>query len=90
MSLPNAVTALHARRPLRAVTVAALALAACSTKEEPKAPPVPEVTVTEVIQRDVPIRAELTGTLKGYEDVEIRARVEGYLRSVDYREGSEV
>src|SRR5689334_19346643 len=69
---------------------AALALAACSKDEEKKAPPVPEVAVAEVIQRDVPIGAELTGTLKGYEDVEIRARVEGYLKSIDYKEGSEV
>ena len=68
----------------------ALAVTSCSKKEEPKAPPVPEVSVAEVIQRDVPIGGELTGTLRGFEDVEIRARVEGYLRSVDYQEGSEV
>jgi membrane fusion protein (multidrug efflux system) len=77
---------------LRAATLAAaaLALAACSGKEETKAPPVPEVSIAEVIQRDVPIGAELTGTLKGYEDIEIRARVEGFLKSIDYEEGSMV
>lgn len=73
-----------------AAVASAIALAACSKKEEPKAPPVPEVTVAEVVQRDVPIGGELTGTLRGFEDVEIRARVEGYLKSVDYKEGSEV
>ncbi len=72
------------------LAVCALALAACSKKEEPKAPPIPEVTVAEVIQRDVPIGGELTATLRGFEDVEIRARVEGYLKSVDYKEGAEV
>jgi membrane fusion protein (multidrug efflux system) len=74
------------------VGTAAALLLACSKKEAaaPQAPEVPEVSVAEVIQRDVPIGGELTGTLKGYEDVEIRARVEGYLKSVDYREGSEV
>jgi membrane fusion protein (multidrug efflux system) len=46
--------------------------------------------VAEVIQRDVPIGGELTATMLGIEDVELRARVEGYLKSVDYREGSEV
>ena len=72
------------------VAASALVLAAsCSKKEEPKAQ-VPEVTVAEVVQRDVPIGGELTATLRGFEDVEIRARVEGYLRSVDYQEGSEV
>ncbi len=74
-----------------AAAVCAFALiASCSKKEEPKAPPIPEVTVAEVIQRDVPIGGELTATLRGYEDVEIRARVEGYLKTVDYKEGTEV
>jgi membrane fusion protein (multidrug efflux system) len=86
----------HARSPAPtfalgvASLAAALALAACSKEEEAKAPAVPEVSVAEVIQRDVPIGAELTGTLKGFEDIEIRARVEGYLKSIDYREGTEV
>ena len=76
-------------RRAAAAAAAGLIVAACA-KEQPAPPPVPEVSVAEVIQRDVPIGAELTGTLKGYEDIEIRARVEGFLRSVDYKEGSEV
>jgi membrane fusion protein, multidrug efflux system len=78
-----------ARRATALATVAVV-LAACGGKEEAPKPAVPEVLVTEVIQRDVPIVSELTGTLKGYSDIEIRARVEGFLKSVDYREGSEV
>jgi membrane fusion protein (multidrug efflux system) len=76
--------------PLRAALAAALLASIACKKEEPKAPPAPEVTVAEVIQRDVPIGGELTATLRGYEDIEIRARVEGYLKSVDYKEGSEL
>jgi RND family efflux transporter MFP subunit len=79
--------------PLRkaALAVALLAAAACGgKKEEPKAPPAPDVTVTDVVQRDIAVGGELTATLRGFEDIEIRARVEGYLKSVDYREGSEV
>jgi len=72
-----------------AVAAGVVLLAACA-KEQPAAAPVPEVVVADVVQRDVPIGAELTGTLKGYEDVEIRARVEGYLKSIDYQEGTEV
>jgi len=72
-------------------TAAAAALiAACAEKGPPPPPPVPEVTVVDVVQRDVPIGAELTATLHGLEDVELRARVEGYLKSIDYTEGSEV
>lgn len=75
---------------LAALSVAVAGLAACAKKEEAKPPPVPEVKAAEVVQRDVDVGGELTATLRGYEDIEIRARVEGYLKSVDYREGSEV
>ena len=64
-----------------------ISLAACS-KEEPPPPPPPEVTVTEAVQKDVPIYIELVGSTLGSEDVEIRARVEGYLTSVNFTEGS--
>jgi membrane fusion protein (multidrug efflux system) len=64
-----------------------ISLAACS-KEEPPPPPPPEVTVTEAVQKDVPIYIELVGSTLGSEDVEIRARVEGYLVSMNFTEGS--
>src|SRR3954447_9657388 len=70
--------------------LAAALVAACSSKVAPKAAAVPEVSVSEVIQRDVPIGGELTATMLGFEDIELRARVEGYLKSIDYREGTEV
>jgi membrane fusion protein (multidrug efflux system) len=73
-----------------ALAVAALALATCAKKQEAKPPPVPEVQVTKVLQRDVPIRASLTGTMKGFEDIQIQARVEGFVESIDYVEGSMV
>jgi membrane fusion protein (multidrug efflux system) len=63
------------------------ATAACSKKEAPPPPP-PEVQVAEVVQKDVPIYIELVGATLGSEDVEIRARVEGYLASVNFTEGS--
>jgi len=73
------------------ITSAAAALAlACGEKAAPPAAAVPEVSVVEVIQRDVPIGGELTATMRGFEDIELRARVEGYLKSIDFREGSEV
>jgi len=64
---------------------------ACSSKEQKEqAAPVPEVPVVDVVQKDTPLAFDLVAQLRGYEDVEIRARVEGYLQSVDYAEGSEV
>ena len=59
----------------------------CSKKEAPPPPP-PEVQVAEVVQKDVPIYIELVGSTLGSEDVEIRARVEGYLVSINFTEGS--
>ena len=61
---------------------------ACSKKEAPPPPPPPEVQVAEVVQKDVPIYIELVGSTLGSEDVEIRARVEGYLVSINFTEGS--
>ena len=50
----------------------------------------PEVLVTEVIQKDVPIYGEWVGTTVGFVDAEIRARIQGYLLSVEYTEGAAV
>jgi membrane fusion protein (multidrug efflux system) len=40
--------------------------------------------------RDTPVQAEFTGQIRGGEDVEVRARVAGFLQSMHYREGSPV
>ncbi len=51
---------------------------------------VPEVQVTKLVTRDVPIRQEWVGTLRGTEDAEIRSQVTGYLLSKDYKDGAYV
>jgi membrane fusion protein, multidrug efflux system len=60
---------------------------ACSKKEPPPAQP-PEVQVAQVVQKDVPIYIELVGSTLGSQDVEIRPRVQGYLVSMNFAEGS--
>ena len=50
----------------------------------------PEVLVAEVIQKDVQIYGEWVGTTVGYVDAQIRARIQGYLMSRQYTEGSVV
>jgi len=75
----------------RTMLVAAAMAAALSTAcEKPVAvaPPPPEVYVTSVVQQDVPIYLDLVGQTQGFQDVDIRARVEGFLETVDFREGS--
>ena len=46
--------------------------------------------MASVVERDVPISAEWVGTLIGYVDAQIRARVSGHLFSLNYKEGSPV
>lgn len=74
------------------IVLAALA-AAPACKQEAPAPaaqgPV-EVLVVETKAEDVPIFAEFIGTLDGNVNAEVRARVPGYVTSVDYKEGAPV
>ena len=60
---------------------------AAARQEAPAGAP-PEVYVADVVQKDVPIYTELVGQTRGSQDVEIRARVEGYLNRVAFTEGS--
>jgi membrane fusion protein (multidrug efflux system) len=68
-------------------TLGVLGLLGCA-KAGPQGPMVPEVYVADVVQRDVPVYLELVGQTKGSQDVEIRARVEGYLDRVAFTEGT--
>src|SRR4051794_8033648 len=56
-------------------------------KKTPPAPPPPEVLVTDVQQRDVPIYNEYVGQLDASVNATIEARVQGYLISQNYKEG---
>jgi membrane fusion protein (multidrug efflux system) len=76
-----------ARWMLVAATIALVPSAACEKPVE-VAPPPPEVYVAEVVTKDVPIYLELVGQTVGYQDVEIRARVEGVLDAMHFREGT--
>lgn len=77
------VPALRAAALLAALSVAA---AGCG-KKEAMVLPAPEVFVTQAVAKDVPVTMELIGQTAGSKDVEIRARVEGYLETVNFREG---
>ncbi len=74
---------------LVSIALVAVVLSGCS-EEKQAAPSAPEVQVVEVIQKDMPITKEWVGQTTGAEDVEIRARVNGWLTSINFREGTEV
>ncbi len=76
------------RTVLAAGAVAAALSMACQKPAPPPPPPPPEVYVTAVVQRDVPVYLELVGQAQGYQDVDIRARVEGFLETVNFQEGT--
>jgi membrane fusion protein (multidrug efflux system) len=68
------------RMPVTMLTaVATAALSIACEEPPPVAAPPPEVYVAPVVQRDVPTYLELVGQTEGFQDVEIRARVEGFL-----------
>jgi len=69
------------------LVLAVVANLGCEKKAAPVAAP-PDVYVADVVQKDVPVYMELVGQTKGSQDVEIRARVEGYLDRVAFTEGT--
>ena len=75
-----------APRPLPVLLILG-ALVGCKEPPPPPPPP-PEVVVQPVDVRDTPVQAEFTGEIRGGEDVEVRARVAGYLQSQNYDEGT--
>jgi RND family efflux transporter MFP subunit len=50
----------------------------------------PEVLVTEVIEKDVPLVRQWVGTLNGVQNAQVRARETGYLQSINYQQGGYV
>ncbi len=68
----------------------ALALSACGEKKEaPRLPP-PEIPYYEVGASDFPVIEEFVGQTYGASDIDIRARVEGFLEAIHFQEGSRV
>ncbi|PKP90167.1 MAG: efflux transporter periplasmic adaptor subunit [Alphaproteobacteria bacterium HGW-Alphaproteobacteria-16] len=74
-----------------AISILALALlSACGGGEPPAAPPPPEVTVATPLQREVVDWDDYTGRFVAPQDVEIRARVNGVITQIHFRDGQDV
>ena len=72
------------------VLVLVLALTACGKKSETVSLPPIKVNVVKAVQDDVPLYEEFVAQTFGMSDVDIRARVEGWVTSVNFKEGSSV
>jgi membrane fusion protein (multidrug efflux system) len=59
-------------------------------KESGPAPPPPAVVVAEVVRKTVPIVSEFVAQTDAVQTVELRARIQGVLERVRFKEGSEV
>ena len=68
----------------------AISLGTACKRAEPPAPSPPEVLVTAVVQKDVPIYTEWVGTTVGFVNAEVMPRVQGYLLQQVYRDGAAV
>jgi membrane fusion protein (multidrug efflux system) len=69
---------------------AALALAACNEPQQMPAPPPVEVGVVDVEPSALPLVLEYPAQLRGFREVEVRARVSGILLERMYDEGARV
>jgi membrane fusion protein, multidrug efflux system len=77
------------RRGLGSLAVVlAVALSSCSEKPAPQATAAPPVTVAQPVQRTVTDWDEFTGRFDAVEEVQIRARVGGFVTSVEFRDGA--
>ncbi|MEN7974006.1 MAG: efflux RND transporter periplasmic adaptor subunit, partial [Verrucomicrobiota bacterium] len=65
-------------------------LPGCSKKNEFQPPPPPEVTVQNPTQKDVTTYKSFTGRLAASDSADIRARVKGFLKSIDFTDGQRV
>jgi RND family efflux transporter MFP subunit len=70
------------------VVLFAIALAGCGDKSQPQAATAPPpVTVAQPTKRTVTDWDEFTGRFEAVEEVQVRARVGGFVNSVEFRDG---
>jgi RND family efflux transporter MFP subunit len=77
-------------RTVKIVAASALVAAAlygCSPRSEAQAPPAPSVTVATPLVQTIQDWDEFTGRFEATQDVDVRARVGGYVSAVHFRDG---
>jgi multidrug efflux system membrane fusion protein len=80
----------HCRRGLRPLIILlAVALSGCGDKPpQPAAAAAPPVTVAQPTKRTVTDWDEFTGRFEAVEEVQVRARVGGFVTNVEFRDGA--
>ena len=81
-------TTLIGRRAATALLGIAVLLGGCGKTQAPAPPSAPEVTILTVEAKDTPVTFEFVGVTASSQQVEVRARVDGFLDERLYTEGS--
>ncbi|HKV38437.1 MAG TPA: efflux RND transporter periplasmic adaptor subunit [Blastocatellia bacterium] len=83
---------IFALRLLAALSVAALtALIVGCSKDPPKPPPAPApVTVSTVVEKDMPVELHAIGNVQPYSTVPVKSQINGEIFTVNFKEGQDV
>ncbi len=73
---------------LLAATATVVALTGCEQKNTFVAPPPPKVDVAQPVQRTITRYLEATGNTAPIKNVDLVARVQGFLQSIEYKDGT--
>ena len=81
---------IRTRAHLAVLCCCGLLLTACDDRNKYQPPPPAEVSVAKPQQQQVTLYMELTGTTSAFNQVDLVARVQGFLDKVGYKDGDEV
>jgi membrane fusion protein (multidrug efflux system) len=87
MRVPESVSSLHKKYLLLIIP---FFLWNCSKDTKTVTLPPVKVNIVKAVQSDVPLYEDFVAQVYGMSDVDIRARVEGWVTSVNFKEGSRV
>ncbi len=90
MKSPAGVSNLKNCAQAAAILLIVWMFAACDQRNEYVEPPPPKVTVAKPLQQEIIDYLEFTGTTHAFEEVEMRARVAGFLQSMEFTPGTRV
>ncbi len=71
-------------------SLVSLLLISCNKKEVATVLPPQKIKVVEIIPKTTPLFNDFVGQIYGAKDIPIRARVEGYVEEIHFKEGSKV
>jgi len=78
------------RVPCAVLVLSFFALIGCDKADQKSAAPPPPavVKIAEAVSRDVPITVDAVGQTRGNAEIDISARVEGFLETVNFKDGT--